>query len=214
MTALYTAQSYQARYCGTASQLTLVSSKTTLETDHHSAECPPQWSCVFTGLLHVPKYSKFNSPRPNDKSTWIAAQWLSVLFTAAMQAILLMRAYVLWNHSNKLLVFLLSYFFSETIAVVIMAGILFNSSVVGKYVLSVGPGSVGSAIEEGLADSSVLAPVLTIAVIIQLAFDIVLLVVALFAAVKHALEARRLNNGWPTNPLVKALAADQFLYFF
>ncbi|KAH7920095.1 hypothetical protein BV22DRAFT_1133342 [Leucogyrophana mollusca] len=47
----------------------------------------------------------------------------------------------------------------------------------------------------------------------QLAFDVILLAFALFAAVKHALETRQLHGKWSINPLVKALVADQIIYF-
>ncbi|KAH7904417.1 hypothetical protein BJ138DRAFT_1237838 [Hygrophoropsis aurantiaca] len=44
-------------------------------------------------------------------------------------------------------------------------------------------------------------------------FDSILMFFALWAFVKHALEAKTLNGGWSINVLVKTLVADHLLYF-
>ncbi|KAH7921943.1 hypothetical protein BV22DRAFT_1049268 [Leucogyrophana mollusca] len=163
-----------------------------------------RWS-IMTALYFVARYCGsvfvFTYAAADLRLNWTLT-WISTFFTAAMQAILLMRAYALCNRSKAILVFLL----------VFISGMVFNPSVVGRYVLAMGP-SVGSVLEEGDANLSVLEPWLTIAIVLQLAFDTVVLVIALFASAKHALEARRLHGGWSINPLVQALVADQILYF-
>ncbi|KAH7924508.1 hypothetical protein BV22DRAFT_1035012 [Leucogyrophana mollusca] len=68
---------------------------------------------------------------------------------------------------------------------------------------------LGSVLVTEGTDSYVLSLWQTASKVIQLAFDILLLVVALFGSIKHALEAK----GWSINPLVKALAEDQIAYF-
>ncbi|KAH7920039.1 hypothetical protein BV22DRAFT_831534 [Leucogyrophana mollusca] len=129
-----------------------------------------------------------------------------------MQAILLTRAYALCNCSKRILAFLLVCFSCQAITVLVITGMLFNFPIVEKYIFSVGP-LVGSVFEGFNADFSVLQPLLIISIIVQLAFDAVLLAIALFVSVKHGLQSRRLNKGWSVNPLVKALIADQTLYF-
>ncbi|KAH7927424.1 hypothetical protein BV22DRAFT_1045350 [Leucogyrophana mollusca] len=137
----------------------------------------------------------------------------SVSLFVAMQAILLVRVYALYNRSKKLLAFLLVCFFCEAIVVLVISGMLFNFSVMGRYFLSVGPNSFGSVTEEEEVDPFAFGPLGVVDVMMQLSFDVILLAFALFAAVKHALEARRLHGAWSINPLVKALVADQIIYF-
>ncbi|KAH7928966.1 hypothetical protein BV22DRAFT_157759 [Leucogyrophana mollusca] len=147
------------------------------------------------------------------ESAYIASQWLSGVFGVAMQAILLVRVYALYNRSKKLLAFLLACFCCEVIVVLVTYGMLFNFSFMGRYVLAIGPNSIGSVAEEDELDPAVLEPLGVVNVLMQLTLDVILLAFALFAAVNHASEARKLHGGWSINPLVKSLVADQLIYF-
>ncbi|KAH7920102.1 hypothetical protein BV22DRAFT_824673 [Leucogyrophana mollusca] len=151
--------------------------------------------------------------RKVPETTYIACQWLTAVFSVAMQAILLARVYALYNRSKKVLAFLLACFCCGVIVMLVIAGMLYNFSVVGRYILSVGPDSIGSVAEEGVLDPSAFEPLAVVYVMVGLTFDMILLAFALFAAVKHALEARRLHEKWSINPLVKSLVADQIVYF-
>ncbi|KAH7918216.1 hypothetical protein BV22DRAFT_1051882 [Leucogyrophana mollusca] len=155
---------------------------------------------------------------PKVESAYIASQWLNLVFTIAVQAILLVRVYALYSRSKKLLAFLLACFWCDTIVTLVISGRLFNSSVVGRYytagsVVAIGPDSFGSVVEYNEVDPSAVGLLGAAGVMVQLTLDVVLLAFALFAAVKHALEARRLHRTWSINPLVKALVADQIIYF-
>ncbi|KAH7928143.1 hypothetical protein BV22DRAFT_221794 [Leucogyrophana mollusca] len=163
-------------------------------------------------FVYISLYLRLNWSLMVIRSMELAFQWLGTVFTAAMQAILLMRAYVLCNRSRMVLVFLLVLYFCQTIGAVAIGGIIFNISSIGKYLLSVGP-AIGSVVEDDGVDEYVLQPLLMIALIMQMAFDLILLIVVLVAFLKHALEARRLDGGWSMSPLIKALVADQTLYF-
>ncbi|KAH7920581.1 hypothetical protein BV22DRAFT_791840 [Leucogyrophana mollusca] len=125
------------------------------------------------------------------------------MFTTAMQAILLLRAYALCNRSRKVLAFLLSSFVCEMIAIVVVIGKSLELMAMGGFVTSMG------ALKADSATSYAFARWLMVYRAIQLAFDILLLAVALFGSVKHTLEAK----GWSVNPPVKALVADQIGYF-
>ncbi|KAH7920733.1 hypothetical protein BV22DRAFT_1132852 [Leucogyrophana mollusca] len=90
---------------------------------------------------------------------------------------------------------------------------LYNFPVMGRYIVAIGPNSIGSIEEETEVDPFAFGPLPVIYVTVQLSLDVILLAFALFAAVKHALEARQLHGRWSINPLVKSLVADQIIYF-
>ncbi|KAH7920593.1 hypothetical protein BV22DRAFT_792781 [Leucogyrophana mollusca] len=152
---------FVARYCGPVSQLAQL-----------AATMPLNWTVTV------------------NTSISIVSQLSSIVFTTAMQAILLIRAYALCSRSRKVLVLLLVGIVFEMIAVAVCIGMSSVIDTAGWLVIFTGP------------DGRHLRAT-------QLAFDILLLIVALFASVKHALQAK----GWSVNPLVKALAEDQIAYF-
>ncbi|KAH7923131.1 hypothetical protein BV22DRAFT_608071 [Leucogyrophana mollusca] len=90
---------------------------------------------------------------------------------------------------------------------------LYNFSVMRGYFASVGPNSFGSVEEEGEPNLSVFEPWGVVDIAVQLTLNIVLLAFALLAAIKHACEARGLQQTWSINPLVKTLVSDQIIYF-
>ncbi|KAH7917294.1 hypothetical protein BV22DRAFT_1135527 [Leucogyrophana mollusca] len=138
-----------------------------------------------------------------DNDIIITAEAFNFMFITAMQAILLLRAYVLCNRSKKVLAFLLSSFVCEMIAIVVVIGRSLGLIAMGGFVTFMG------AVKTDSANSYALAHWLVVYRAIQLAFDILLRAIALFGSVKHTLEAK----GWSVNPLVKALVADQIGYF-
>ncbi|KAH7917841.1 hypothetical protein BV22DRAFT_926718 [Leucogyrophana mollusca] len=144
-----------------------------------------------------------------------------------MQAILLLRAYALCNRSRKVLVFLLVSFVCETIVIVVVIvksldlvatrGSGAWSRLPSRFICgltwpshTVTPTDpADSVLKAHSVKNHALELWQTVSRAIQLAFDILLLVIALFGSVRHALEAK----GWSVNPLVKALAEDQIAYF-
>ncbi|KAH7930138.1 hypothetical protein BV22DRAFT_76784 [Leucogyrophana mollusca] len=142
----------------------------------------------------------------------ITANWAINIFITAMDAILLMRAYALCNRSKPVLVFLLACFFCQTAAVVSITGMEYNVPNIRPAVVVVG-GAIGSVIQDIKIDKSVLVPPPVTGVAVQLAFDLVVFMFALFAFTKHILEARRLVGRWEVSPLLKLLIKDQILYF-
>ncbi|KAH7907227.1 hypothetical protein BJ138DRAFT_1116868 [Hygrophoropsis aurantiaca] len=84
-------------------------------------------------------------------------------------------------------------------------------------IISVGPslGSVGQLLNVNV-NSSVLPFLVTLnrdGAILSVVFDTILMLFALWAFVKHTLEAKTFNGGWSVNVLVKTLVADHLLYF-
>ncbi|KAH7930179.1 hypothetical protein BV22DRAFT_1116368 [Leucogyrophana mollusca] len=143
---------------------------------------------------------------------FVIANWAINIFATAMDAILLMRAYALCNGSKPVLVFLLACFFCQTATVVAITGMEFNVPNIRGAIIAVG-GAIGSVTQDITVDTSVLVPAPVIVTAVQLAFDFMLLMFALFAFTKHALEARRLAGRWDVSPLLKLLIKDQMLYF-
>ncbi|KAH7920505.1 hypothetical protein BV22DRAFT_796784 [Leucogyrophana mollusca] len=143
---------------------------------------------------------------------YLVVNWSSNIFILAMQAILVIRVYALCNKSKKILIFLVTCFCLQAIAVMVMAGLIFNLRVMKQYVVSVGA-SIGSVAQITTIDSSAFYPPPQDSTIIVVAFDAVVSLVALFAFVQHALETRNLDGKWSVNALVKLLVADQMLYF-
>ncbi|KAH7917901.1 hypothetical protein BV22DRAFT_1135021 [Leucogyrophana mollusca] len=137
----------------------------------------------------------------------MASQLSDIVFTTAMQAILLLRAHALCNRSRKVLVFLLVSFVCEIIVIVVVIVKGINRIATGWLVTYAV--RIGSVVDADSTQGSVLSLWQTIYRAVELAFDILLLVVALFGSVKHALEV----GGWSVSPLVKAMAEDQIVYF-
>ncbi|KAH7925554.1 hypothetical protein BV22DRAFT_423001 [Leucogyrophana mollusca] len=171
---IVTALYFVARYCGSVSQFAML-----------AETLPLNWTAAV------------------NTSIVVASQVLSIVFTTAMQVILLLRAHALCNRSRKILVFLSASFVCEMIVIVLAIVKSLDLVAMGGLHWT---GSVPRA-----SSVNSYAPDLWITVYrgTQLAFDVLLLVVALFGSVKHALEAK----GWSVSPLVKALAEDQIVYF-
>ncbi|KAH7929658.1 hypothetical protein BV22DRAFT_1029287 [Leucogyrophana mollusca] len=187
-----------------------------------SQEVDRIWSCrwsLATILYIVARYSgavfvfaiasaylRLNWTRTGAQSITTAISWSSTVFTIAMQAILIMWAYALCNRSKKVLVCLLVCFFCQTVVVIAFCGMECNNFINWNHVVSVGA-PIGSVAQGEDTDLSALGPLVMIG--FELIFDVVLLVIAVLAFVKHALQARR----WSISPLMKVLIADQVLYF-
>ncbi|KAH7917904.1 hypothetical protein BV22DRAFT_924799 [Leucogyrophana mollusca] len=178
-----------------------------------------RWTIV-TALYFVARYSgpvfqftmlaailPLNWTSAVNTSIAMASQLSSIVFTTAMQALLLLRAHALCNRSRKVLVVLLVSFVCEMIAIVVVIVKALDLVAMGWLVSFRGPD--GRVLMAYSANSYALDLWQTVYRAIQLAFDILLLAVALFGSMRHRLEAQ----GWSVNPLVKALVEDQIAYF-
>ncbi|KAH7907237.1 hypothetical protein BJ138DRAFT_523275 [Hygrophoropsis aurantiaca] len=139
------------------------------------------------------------------------------IFILTMQAILVIRVYALFNRSKKVLIFLATSYVLQATATFVLMGLGAHKRVLDEYYVSVGP-PVWS-VEQLLftnANSSALPFIITLnrdSIIISIVFDSILLFFALWAFVRHALEAKTLEGRWSINVLVRTLVADQLLYF-
>ncbi|KAH7913305.1 hypothetical protein BJ138DRAFT_647534 [Hygrophoropsis aurantiaca] len=144
---------------------------------------------------------------------YLAIGWAENIFLVTMQAILVIRVYALFNRSKKVLVFLVTSYVLQATATFVITGLIVNKRVLDGYVISVGPaiGSVTQSLNEN--PSAFPDTIDDDGTILSMVFDSILMIFALWAFVKHALEAKTLNGGWSINVLVRTLVADHLLYF-
>ncbi|KAH7904416.1 hypothetical protein BJ138DRAFT_1237836 [Hygrophoropsis aurantiaca] len=161
-----------------------------------------QRSCVSIGLIQFVK-------------TLLVADWAENIFFLAMQAMLVIRVYALFNRSKKVLIFLATSYILQATTVFVVTGVIYNKRVIEEAYTSLGP-TVGSVEQSIQTNHSALPFINTLnydSTILSIVFDIILLLFALWAFVKHTLEAKSLNGGWSINVLVRTLVADHLLYF-
>ncbi|KAH7905036.1 hypothetical protein BJ138DRAFT_1106315 [Hygrophoropsis aurantiaca] len=160
---------------------------------------------LFAWLLTIPHHQGF-------VRMYLAVAWAQNIFILTMQGILVVRIYVLFNRSKKLLIFLATLYCLQSIAMLVMGGLSMTNQVLRAYFVSVSPaiGSVGQIVNLNASafllfyrDTSVL----------NVTFDTMLLLFALRAFVRHALEAKTLDGGWSINVLVRTLVADHLVFF-
>ncbi|KAH7903791.1 hypothetical protein BJ138DRAFT_79508 [Hygrophoropsis aurantiaca] len=145
---------------------------------------------------------------------FLAITWAQKIYLLTMQAILAIRVYALFNRSKKVLIFLVIFYCLQTIGILVMAGLSYNDRLVHNYLIASNDANTTTQVLD--ADSSIrlssqIATILSFAV--NTVSDTVLLFFALWAFVRHSLEARTLHGGWSVNVLVKTLVADHLLYF-
>ncbi|KAH7905254.1 hypothetical protein BJ138DRAFT_1165145 [Hygrophoropsis aurantiaca] len=90
-----------------------------------------------------------------------------------------------------------------------------NKRASDEYYASVGP-AIGSVVQPVRINSSALPFLITLnrdSTILSVVFETILLLFALWAFVKHALEAKTWGGGWSINVLLRTLVADHVLYF-
>ncbi|KAH7907645.1 hypothetical protein BJ138DRAFT_1182293 [Hygrophoropsis aurantiaca] len=144
---------------------------------------------------------------------YLVTNWTANIFVLAMQVILLLRAYALCQRSNIVLALLLTCYCSLALTVWILSGLCYNLPVMRKFVLSLEP-AIGSVQQIVTVDPSVFRDFQLDITIIFVSFDILVLLVALYAFFTHVVEAHRTHSGWwSANSLIKIILADQILYF-
>ncbi|KAH7907736.1 hypothetical protein BJ138DRAFT_1159371 [Hygrophoropsis aurantiaca] len=141
---------------------------------------------------------------------YLTMAWASNIFLLTMQAILVVRVYALFNWSKKVLIFLATSYVLQAIITFVLTGLDANKQVYDEYITSVGP-AIGNVQLVSVNPSA--HPHVINFIILSIVFDTVLLLFALWAFVKHALQAKTPEGGWSINVLVKTLVADYLLYF-
>ncbi|KAH7907865.1 hypothetical protein BJ138DRAFT_1103951 [Hygrophoropsis aurantiaca] len=142
----------------------------------------------------------------------MADTWLQNIFVVTMQAILVIRVYALFNRSKKVLIFLATLYALQATATLALTALLYNNRALPEYIVSVGP-AIGSVTQNVSTNSSTYAPFDQDGTFLPPVFDTIVLFFALWAFVRHVLEAKTLDGGWSVNVLVKTLVADHLVYF-
>ncbi|KAH7905102.1 hypothetical protein BJ138DRAFT_1165388 [Hygrophoropsis aurantiaca] len=142
----------------------------------------------------------------------LAKTWTENTFALTMQAILAIRVYALFNQSKKVLVCLAISYVLQASAVIVTTALPFNNQTVDQFVIAVGP-ATGSVTQGTEIDPTAVFLLAQESTFVSVVFDIILLLFALWAFVRHALEAKTRDGGWFINVLVRTLVADHLMYF-
>ncbi|KAH7906922.1 hypothetical protein BJ138DRAFT_565041 [Hygrophoropsis aurantiaca] len=186
-----------------------------------------QWS-FMTALYFIARYSGdllvigcaawnicINWTLTVNENMSLAFNWAGNIFLLTMQVMLVIRVYALLNQSKKVLIFLATSYVLQATALFVLTVLPFNKRVFDGLLVSLGP-AIGSVMQPLTVNPSAKSFVNILgrdATILSVVFDTILLLFALWAFVKHALEAKTLDGGWSINVLVRTLVADQLLYF-
>ncbi|KAH7905639.1 hypothetical protein BJ138DRAFT_1164363 [Hygrophoropsis aurantiaca] len=149
----------------------------------------------------------------SDLNMYMAVTRAETIFLLTMQAILVIRVYALFNQSKKVLIFPTTFYVLQAITVFVMTALLFNDKVIPEYMTSISPafGSVAQILT--FNPPEFFLAVAHDSTIVSVVFDTVLLLLALWAFVRHALEAKASDGRWSINVLVRTLVADHLVYF-
>ncbi|KAH7906837.1 hypothetical protein BJ138DRAFT_575958 [Hygrophoropsis aurantiaca] len=143
----------------------------------------------------------------------IALNWGLIIFILTMQAILVIRVYALCNRSKKVLTFLSTFYALQTTAILVMVALFFNKRTLHEYVTYISP-PIGSVMQNIIINPpSEFLPFNQATTALAVAFDTILLVFALWAFVRHAVEANKSEGGWSINVLIRTLMADHLVQF-
>ncbi|KAH7906689.1 hypothetical protein BJ138DRAFT_1162027 [Hygrophoropsis aurantiaca] len=149
----------------------------------------------------------------SDANMMIATGWGLIIFILAMQAILMIRVYALFNRSKKVLIFLTTLHAFQTTAIFVMTALVINKQALHAFVISVSP-AIGSVAQYFTLNPPLeYLPFNQATTCLAVGFDIMLFFFALWAFVRHAMEAKKLDGGWSINVLVKTLMTDHLVYF-
>ncbi|KAH7905589.1 hypothetical protein BJ138DRAFT_1118336 [Hygrophoropsis aurantiaca] len=147
-----------------------------------------------------------------DLNMMLAETWLENIFLVTMQAILLIRVYALFNRSKKVLIFLATLYALQATATLALTALLYNNRALHDNIASIGP-AIGSVVQIVNENPSPYTPFAQDGTLLPPVFDTIVLIFALWAFIKHALEAKTLDGGWSINLLVRTLIADHLVYF-
>ncbi|KAH7907905.1 hypothetical protein BJ138DRAFT_1116291 [Hygrophoropsis aurantiaca] len=137
-----------------------------------------------------------------DVNMCLAVNWTQSIFILAMQAILVIRVYALFNQSKKVLLFLTTFYALRATAALVIVAVLYNNRAIHESVIFVGPALGNVAQIVNINSPAILLTVGRNGTILYVVFDTILLFFALWAFLRHILEAKALDGGWSINVLI------------
>ncbi|KAH7907866.1 hypothetical protein BJ138DRAFT_428314 [Hygrophoropsis aurantiaca] len=143
---------------------------------------------------------------------YLVVNWTSNIFLLSMQAILVIRVYALCNRAKKVLIFLAAFYALQVTVVFVAAGLLLNNRATHQFIVSISP-AYGSVTQIMTSNTPTFLVEAHASTILSAVFDVVLLFFALWAFVRHSLEAKKLHGGWSINVLVRTMVADHLMYY-
>ncbi|KIJ19970.1 hypothetical protein PAXINDRAFT_166155 [Paxillus involutus ATCC 200175] len=128
--------------------------------------------------------------------------WLTFVSLWAIQGIMQVRVYAMWNQSRNVLLFMVLCFFIELVSTSMLLGYHMNNAT-----------SAATALDH-MCSPNIEETNFVILFLPTLVFEFILLLLVLRTVQRHVLENRGLTNRWQINPLIKTLTIYSVLYFF
>ncbi|KAH7904006.1 hypothetical protein BJ138DRAFT_44995 [Hygrophoropsis aurantiaca] len=143
----------------------------------------------------------------------LAVNWAANIFLLSMQAILVVRVCALFGRSKKISIFLATCYALQATTVFVMTVLQFNNRALHEYVASISP-AIGSIAQNVVYSNPSIDTIFAQnSTIVSVVFNTVLLLFALWAFIRHALQAKTLDKGLSINAFVRTLVADHLVYF-
>ncbi|KAN0082464.1 hypothetical protein V8E55_008259 [Tylopilus felleus] len=145
---------------------------------------------------------------------YLVAVWEGPIFFAAVDLIMILRVYAMWNQSKKILYFLLFIYVPHVITSFVLTGIFDDPNTytpsttiqVPSLNLSVCLLITNDATTEQAVHSAIAIP--------QLLFSITLLILAIIQTWRQSVDMYKATKQWKPNKYMQHLMKDGMLYFF
>ncbi|KIK92473.1 hypothetical protein PAXRUDRAFT_572119 [Paxillus rubicundulus Ve08.2h10] len=128
--------------------------------------------------------------------------WLTFVALWAIQGIMQVRVYAMWNQSRNVLLFMVLCFFIELVSTSISLGYRMNDAT-----------STSNAVDH-TCSPNIEETNFVILFLPTLVFEFILLLLVLRPVQRHVLASHEITKEWQVTPLVKILAIYSVVYFF
>ncbi|KAF9221912.1 hypothetical protein BS17DRAFT_223178 [Gyrodon lividus] len=151
---------------------------------------------IFTSVVYI------STSFSLEIGAWLlnCQAWVTFISVWAIQGIMQVRVYAMWNRSRNVLLFMVLCFFSELVS---------TSVLLGYHNVT----STTTALDH-MCSSNVEETNFMILYLPILIFECVLLLLVLRAVQQHMLQCHEITGLWGINPAIKTLTIYSVLYFF
>ncbi|KAG1790640.1 uncharacterized protein HD556DRAFT_1488240 [Suillus plorans] len=138
---------------------------------------------------------------------YFTVNWMSVVTNAMLGVIMITRLYAMYQKSRNMLIFLVVFFTSVTIACGVMTGMLNKYTIGGELILS---GTYMCYPYDPEADTAILLPMTWI---LSTVWEVLALCLAVWIVVKHFRELQQSPTGWVVRDYFTVLMRTHVVYF-
>ncbi|KAF8446340.1 hypothetical protein L210DRAFT_2971433 [Boletus edulis BED1] len=167
---------------------------------------------LHRSLLDYDHYTLSFLPGPLEVSTVIyqIAVWTYIPFLSAIDLMMILRVYAMWNRSRTILSTLLFLLVTQTIVTVVLNGIYNNPNTHVSV-------TMGQVLDFSFCISSFINTPVTLPVyraVPQLVLSAALVILAVSQTLKQSFEMYKATKQWQPNRYMQKLVRDGILYFF